>query len=506
MGYKLFGMTAILLLLLGACRTPLGVLIGATDEAVTQPDLEPLPYFAQTITLSDLNSDPQQYSGEYVQLSGDLRRSPKIDCDTKARNSPASWLLADDDLTVSVGGSSQGLNQLLSGINGVTVAGHWLRWEGPIGCGRQTENEELWFLSVDQVTSPNPVAMVPVLIDPSAPEYTVTGQRPEPTSEFGDQPVPGDSSTPVPQGDRDTPTSTLIPLLVTPSETATVTSTPTIDLTTPEDLTPAKTPESFQPTETATQGAPDSTATLTTVTPPSTRSATPASTNTPTSTATVGAPQVIDQMVLDVSSIETGLLGTNETHRWPHVITATKTLTVQVASDLSLDVAIRILDPAGNTIAEQNASQNDRPEILGNVSLAEPGTYDILVSSPSGEPGNYAILISDDDSYLFFFQGTLDIGDGGSAVMIEESDHFWHFTGASGQVISINVVPDNDADLFLNLFGTDGVSLIRFHDETGSGEPEQIISYLLPDTGIYSLRIGEYNFGPAAYAIFLTEG
>jgi hypothetical protein len=90
--------------------------------------------------------------------------------------------------------------------------------------------------------------------------------------------------------------------------------------------------------------------------------------------------------------------------------------------------------------------------------------------------------------------------------MVSETDHFWHFTGNSGQSISLSVVPFDDSDLFLNLFGTDGISLIRFHDETTSGEPEQLINYILPDTGIYSLRVGEYNLGQAEYEIFLTDG
>lgn len=143
---------------------------------------------------------------------------------------------------------------------------------------------------------------------------------------------------------------------------------------------------------------------------------------------------------------------------------------------------------------------------MGGVTLIDPGIYDILVSSPTGEPGYYAILISDDESYPYFFQGTLLIDDIGNAVIARDSDHFWHFTGTAGQAISISVVPAGDSDLFLNLFGTDGVSLIRFHDETASGEPEQIIGYVLPDTGIYSLRIGELNFGSAEYEIFLTDG
>jgi hypothetical protein len=143
---------------------------------------------------------------------------------------------------------------------------------------------------------------------------------------------------------------------------------------------------------------------------------------------------------------------------------------------------------------------------MADVTLIDPGVYDILVSSPSGELGYYAILISDQDSYPYIFQGTLQIGDTGSAALAAESDHFWHFTGAAGQTVTISVVPTDDSDLFLNLFGTNGVSLVRFHDETGSGEPEELISYMLPDTGIYSLRVGEFDFQSASYEIFLTDG
>jgi hypothetical protein len=233
-------------------------------------------------------------------------------------------------------------------------------------------------------------------------------------------------------------------------------------------------------------------------------------TSTPEGTVTLtpipGDLVILDQMELPVSSIETGHLLANEIHRWPHVITATKRLTVNLASELSLDLALRIQDAEGNVIAEQNKALAGEPEIIREVLLPEAGIYDILVSAPSAESGHYAILISHSDSYPFVFQGTLDFGESAAGTMPEENDHFWFFSGAAGQVVTIIVTPNDGSDIFLNLFGTDGVSLIRFHDEMAGGEAEQISSYTLPETGLYSLRIGEYNFGPSSYEVFISEG
>jgi hypothetical protein len=210
--------------------------------------------------------------------------------------------------------------------------------------------------------------------------------------------------------------------------------------------------------------------------------------------------------LLNVGSLETGLLEANEIHSWPFVVTTTTVITINVASAIELDVGITVRDSAGNTIAEQNSAQNGQAEILAGVLLPVADTYQILITAPPDTAGNYAILVNDDNSYTFVFQGTLNYGDSAGGTLLPMNDHFWNFDGTAGDEIVITTTPsDGSADLFLRFFGADGVSLIRFHDEGQTGETE-ILTFTLPATGFYSLLVGEIEANAASYTIELALG
>ncbi len=490
-------------ILLGGCQGESGALVGSSTGGISGNTLSSSTGNEQSVSLAELVGDPSAFVGDQLLIAGDLSRPQVSKCSSKSRTYPARWILSDGDFDISIANISPEIERLSRDLSGVVVYGRWLHWEGMVGCGQEIHIEEQWYLNVERVESPNPVAFVPVVPAPAEEVLDASGQRPAligPEEQVKTTP----SQTALAEGDGQTanivtPSPQQADSTQTPIETAATLSTAAASSTVPLTSTPEEDQGLFLSTATSTLEVPDL---PTTVTPTSTSS----STHTPLATATVNAPSTIFQMALDVSSIETGNLGVNEVHRWTHEITSTKQLTVNLASDHLLDLMVSIVDPAGHILIQQNDATGQEPEILGSITLMDPGVYDILVSSPSGEPGYYAILINDDDSYPFLFQGTLLVEDTEQAMMAAETDHFWHFAGTSGQIISLSIIPFDNSDLFLNLFGTDGTSLIRFHDETTSGETEQLISYVLPDTGIYSLRVGEYNFGQAEYEIFLTDG
>jgi hypothetical protein len=78
--------------------------------------------------------------------------------------------------------------------------------------------------------------------------------------------------------------------------------------------------------------------------------------------------------------------------------------------------------------------------------------------------------------------------------------------GTGGDVVTIRVTPGDNSDLFIYLYGPDGTILVDFHNETGEGEAEELLSFTLPDTGFYSILMGEYSFNAATYTISLTGG
>jgi hypothetical protein len=72
--------------------------------------------------------------------------------------------------------------------------------------------------------------------------------------------------------------------------------------------------------------------------------------------------------------------------------------------------------------------------------------------------------------------------------------------------VTIRVSPTDISDLFIRLFGPNDSLLVDFHNDTGEGEVEELLSFTLPDTGFYSLLLGELNFGASTYTISLISG
>jgi hypothetical protein len=246
--------------------------------------------------------------------------------------------------------------------------------------------------------------------------------------------------------------------------------------------------------------------TATTATPSGTVTVPANVTSVPGATATTGAagtPNIEDQIDLLPGSLETGFLVSNQIDRWPIVITATTAITVNLAAELGLDVAFQVRDSGGNILAEQDGGADGQPEFLEDITLPVAGAYELLVSSPNNGTGAYAILINSTESYSFRFQGTVSYGDTRDSEILAFNDHLWHFSGTAGVTITVAVTPAGNANMFMRLFGPDALILVDFHNETGVGEMETL-TFTLPESGFYSLVIGEFDYRAADYQISLT--
>lgn len=483
-------------LLVVACTGPQGDLRGATPSGYVRPVAYPPPDKpAETVTIADLFEAPETYDGRLLEVSGTYYKRAVVVCSTRPQYSPARWALSDGEVRIAAGGVDQRLEDLPSGRIELTAVGRWLRWQGPVGCGRQAQVTEVWYLDVEEVVSPNPITIAAVGFDDGG--VSIQTGPPETT---GGYPGPGGTA----ESDDPQISATQILSGTEPSELPQPPGTPVLPPT-PTSATNGGPNSTATPTTTAETGGSAGTPTTTSAaaTPsPTTTNGSPA----PTATASGGELETVAQEELPPDSIETVLLGPNEVHRWPFVITSTTFITVNVASQIELDVSITIRDPFGAVVAQQNSAQDGSPEVLSAVFLTTIGSYDILISSETGATGYYAILVLDQDSYTFVFNQTLDMGQDETTNLHENNDHFWFFYGAAGESVTIRVSPLDDADLFMRLFGPGGILLIDFHNETGEGEVEELLDFTLPETGFYSLLVGELAFGAATYTISLMSG
>ncbi len=215
------------------------------------------------LTFAELNADPDAYRDRRIQVAGDFASVAPPDCVPYA-GPGIRWSLVAEELQLNAVGFENVLRLLEEGTP-MTVTGIWRLYRGPVGCGKEPPDANVWYLAVDQILEPNPllggnnVALTVIAGSPLAtlppldleaptleatPTLTVTLAT-EPTSELlpttGVLPTIGATSTETPSP---SPTVGGTPGLTgTPTTTGTpdLTGTPTLTVTPGPSPTPSAT-------------------------------------------------------------------------------------------------------------------------------------------------------------------------------------------------------------------------------------------------------------------------
>lgn len=502
-------------------------LTGCRNAAVTPtPTAVAISSQAITLKVAQLLDNPAAYEGQLIAVTGQYGPVPPIICGVAPRVSPANWLLADGSGAIFAAGFENQLRPFVPVGLTVTVEGRWTRWQGMVGCGTAATAQEVWYLATNQVISPNPITQVtltpggdlaaglsaqpgqpisatftPAAVSELPPEAT-----PPPPGTAGvdvtilplpDEPTTGattaaaGSAIPTPTtpfGQPPLSTATITPVLPPAGSTAAATpagaATPTLDAlaVTPADGTVPPVTTAITPTEAAATATSD-----------------PA--DTPTVTPLPGT----EGTITGAGGLDKGTLEPGESHRYSFPITAGTTLTVMVASSLGLDVSLSVLDENDELIAEQNQVAAGKTEVLQAVELPAAGTYGIVISDVASSGGYYSLMLLDSDSYTFVFLDTLAYGDQRTALMLEDTDHFWHFEGTAGDHINLTVDPTDLSDVFFEIYGVDANLLVSLTSKGSAGEAEILADFVLPATGFYSIRVGEMAFAQSAYTLTLEK-
>lgn len=463
------------------------------------------------VTVAELAADPAAYEGQLLAVSGQYGQVPLVVCGTAPQVSPASWLLADGPGAILADGFENQLRPFLPIGLTVEVEGRWTRWQGMVGCGTESTLQEVWYLAAGRVISPNPISQV--TLTPGGELAAGLGSPP-------DAATPGPTRTPAPAGTvvSNLPPGTVVvttPIatgdaIETPIAGGIPTATPFIGAVATATMTPGL-PPAVTPTvggaslasATPTLGATAPAVGTATVTATGSAAVTATGTAAPGETPSVTPLPGTQGTITGAGGLDKGQLAAGETDRYAFPISAGTTLTVMVASSLDLDVAVSVVDFDSNVLAEQDREPAGEVEVLQGVELPVAGTYEILVSDIGGNGGYYTLMLLDGDSYTFVFLQTLDYGDQGSALMLPDNDHFWHFFGTAGDHISLLIEPEDLSDLFYEIYGIDATLLVSLTSEGSAGEAEILADFVLPATGFYSVRVGEMSFGLSAYTLSL---
>jgi hypothetical protein len=482
----------------------LTTLIACRDEApatatpAPAPSLAAQPIQAETVSLLTLVRNPSSFENNYVRLNGFYRPFPLLVCESDAHRSPATWALFEDDVEVLASGFDSELRELAYPGMALIVEGRWQHWEGPIGCGRRVPNQQIWYLEVTNIVSPNPLVSAENVSDELAAAFTPT---PQAALE-----EPGTSGAMTATSDRGTAVA-----VTATSDMATAAAASTQSPASPETLTgtpgPSPTP-SFtpvpSPSAAAATVAPSNT--VTSVATPATTASATAAEGTGTSTAAATSPPASPEAgegTIGYDDVVKRNLTAGTMQRWTFVGSTGEIATLSVAPAPGLDVTLELDDPGGTTVATSNQGGAGVPETVNQSSLVMSGAYQIRVTSVGGTAGDYALILQNQDSLPFIvFKENLHYGGGGSDDLTEDVDHFWNFEGSQGDFVSITLTAAESGDLVLYLNGADAVEL-EFMDENGQGQGEVISDLELPATGYYSIGVGELDFNPASYTLVL---
>ena len=511
----------LLLLFLGlvACETAVP---GTPTPFPTEAALFLLPTVgtqAVAVEIADLLATPAASQDAFIQITGQYYPQPKLICESDPHLSPATWQLISGEAVALAGGFDNELRHLLPDGLTMTVEGYWLHWRGPIGCGKRAQVKELWYLQVSRIVDPSPIARVTltpfladveivaaVTPDPNSPPTTLTATLPidtPPSQETPSLPPPDELPTLTPTVADIFPTNTPE---IAPSEVFTPTVTQEGEVRA-SDTPPAGeatvTPEGEDGTQEATAtlepGAP--TYTPTPITPTNTPDPNATATFTPTPGGTAGV-TVKDE--LDSVELSKDILAADEIHAWPFFVSVSEVVTVTAITTADTTLLLSIVDEEGTTLVTEDAVAGE-PAIISQFELEPPGPYLIYVEAEDGIPAEYALMLLFSDSLNFIFQPIIEYGASEMEDLPKRSEHFWHFVGTMGDRITVKAMPDATTDVFLELYGPDALRIsAQFISAGGDGATEQL-DFTLPQNGLYSIRVGEWDFNPGSYQLTLVK-
>lgn len=462
---------------IGAGESPTPTPFPATSTPAPTPAGQPLP-----VALSDLAANPEAFAGVYIQLTGQYQRLPRLICRADPHLPPATWGVAGDNYLAPASDLGAQLRSLLPENLTITVAGTWRQWRGPVGCGKRATVTQLWYLEGSQILSPSPIARVtltPTFVGSDSDEVPTaeslgtpsptltTPEEPEPTNPplFPTSTLPGDA-------EETAPPATIAPATPTPG-------------TTQEPPTPITTAGATA-TATAPEGA-EATATL---------------------AATAATPAGNGYTDVEVDQIEPGLLGfeqleANERHNWPFLLDTSLTITVSVAAEPAADVVLAILDGSETPIVEQNQAPAGQLETIAGRTLDTDQEYFIQVYTTGGAPTSYVMTVWGDDSIALKARGILSPGSNTPDSIGENDVNYWFFAGTEGDTVTITVTPNGDRVMAFLLYWPDSTEIDEVYQDGEAGAPVTLTTQL-PQTGMYTIQVEEWNFEAATYQILLT--
>ncbi|MCA9935015.1 MAG: pre-peptidase C-terminal domain-containing protein [Anaerolineales bacterium] len=471
----------------------------------TPPGNPPVPLavsrLAQPITIGELASAPETYVGQLLQVTGQFQAQPRFVCASNSHPSPVNWGLMADGYLAYMQGLTQ-INSLAPAGLTMTVEGRWRHWQGEVGCGEDATRQEVWYLEVSRLLSPAAISQATLtptsntvdIVADAGSTPTLTPEGPPLLGTPALAPTETAVATPTPSIEA----AATAPLPATPITEEISSPTPFATLEPGQTITPTETPTgtiTIEPTSVGSSGTatatPDGTAVAT---------ATPGGTfvtSTPNPDVTIVG---MGEMTTEFLAVET--LADETAHNWEVELEAGTVFTAYVTA-VTEDIVLVLISPDDNVVSIVNDAAAGELETL-TYDVAADGIYLLQIRTTDASGDDYAMILRDDFAYAFVLRGIITYGNSQSETLPEEQDDFWSFRGTAGEQIHITVISDSGANTFLKLYDTNGDDATGIVNDTGAGESEAI-DYTFTETGLYSVRVGEWDFQEMDYTILITK-
>lgn len=464
-------------------------------------------------TLTELAANPGLYKDELVTVTGRFNRQPMLICEEEPNMSPATWSLVEEGITVLADGLDQQVRSLLPEDLTMTAQGRWRLWTGLVGCGKQAQEQQVWYLDVTRILSPSPLTQATLTPEGLEVAGIETGEQVIETP----QPVETVSGAPLEQTSELTATVTVD---TQPTQSIATTPPPTATQAPDQDSTlPTGTP-SAQVTPATLQGTPvtnitpttslTGTATATPQVTPGTPTATPMGGASPTPGSSLATPtpssgqvvQMGDLLDLD-EEFGAAVLPANRIHSYTIEVFEDEAFSISVIAPVPADIVLSARLDGQTLIDQQNRAPAGATESLDTSTLTQEGTYEIWVATENSAETEYAIVAYFEDDFVIVFNGFLASGQPRSNVNAGlDETHYWFFTGTAGQSATLSLTTGSENDGLLDIY-VPGAEYFDTADDGFEGEDESI-TFTLPATGMYAVAVSDIDYAPMTYTISLT--
>lgn len=227
---------------------------------------------------------------------------------------------------------------------------------------------------------------------------------------------------------------------------------------------------------------------------------------TPTATP---PPTIVQIGELASLTLKADTLGSYEVHSWTVPVQidngGTAVLTATVFSADAADLTIAIADEQGNIRTEQNNTPAGEAEHLTGFPVTDQTTYYLYIATTNGRPASYALSMMYDTDITFNFQNTVTPSTPISSTLPQNTEHFWFYESTISETLTITANPDDTTDVFIELYSPEATRLSPAFVNAGANGITETYTHTLSATGMYLIRIGEWNFDAGTYQVTVTS-